>query len=316
MPFSVEERWRALWEISPQRSPFSRLEFLRAAAGAAGLDLNVHFVDSEGLDTAGAAVTWRKRGPYRTVILPPYTPFSALLLRESTAASDVHARSSPFGAILRELERNYDAIQLHLHPSIVDVRPAIWRDWAAHPLYTYIFPLDDGSGIVERWSSSAARNYKTARDGYELYEGTEAAAAAIRLSVDSYARHGRSAPLSKDALATLIDGTKELSTAYAVRRLDETRRTDAAVIVVADAGRAYYWIAGSLPGNAMTVLVGELLARLSTKERTFDFVGANTPSIAEFKRRFGCTLETYYRIVFYGRRDLRFLYMFREFLGA
>lgn len=309
----VEERWRALWEDSPQRSPFSRLAYLRAVSSAVGLNLSVHFVDVDGVDEAGFAATWKRQGPYRTVVVPPFTPFSALLLRHRPAESDIHARSSPFGAILREVEHHYDAAHLQLHPSIRDVRPAQWRKWDAHPLYTYVVDLKEGVDVLAGWSASSARNYRTARDDYELIEGIKAVSAAIRLSRESYARHGRTAPLSEDALRRLADGTGKFSRAYAVRRKDASKRVDAAIVTLADAGRAYYWIAGSIPGSGMTVLVGDVLTRLDRQTtQLFDFVGANTPTIAEFKRRFGCRLENYYRIVYYGRRDLQLLHMLRE----
>jgi hypothetical protein len=47
----------------------------------------------------------------------------------------------------------------------------------------------------------------------------------------------------------------------------------------------------------MTVLLAEALPRLRADGlAAFDFVGANTPSIAEFKRRLGPALVPYFRI--------------------
>lgn len=314
---NVEARWRALWDASPQRSSFSRLDYVRAVAAAADLEVGVHFVEEDGVPSAGAAVTWRKRGPYRIVTVPPFTPFTALMLRAGVAASDVHSRSSSFGALLRDLERSYDAVQIHLHPSISDVRPATWGGWDARPLYTYVLPIERDADVTAGWSNGAARNFHGARSEYELVEGREAAAAALALCRESYARHGRSAPLPLGALKNLVAATTALSRPYAVRRLGGERRIDAAVILLSDAGRAYYWIAGGRPGNGMTVLIGELLSRFDPAEvALFDFVGANTPTIAEFKRRFGSRLETYYSLRYYGRRDLRLLYMLRGLISS
>lgn len=309
----VEERWGTLWDASPQRSPFSRLDYLRAVAAAAGQELSIHIVEDEGSISAGAALTWKRRGPYRMALVPPFTPFSALLLRDQTLASDVHSRSSSFGRLLRELERSYHAVHLHLHPTIRDIRPATWGDWKAHPLYTYVVPFDRDGDAMRRWSASTARNYRTARDSFELIEGPEAAAAAIELCRASYARHGRSAPLSESALKKLVTETTNLHESFAVRRRSDGRPVDAAVVVLNAADRAYYWIAGSRPGNAMTVLIGELFARFDPERvREFDFVGANTPTIAEFKRRFGSTLESYYGLSYYRRKDLELLEVIRE----
>ena len=75
-----------------------------------------------------------------------------------------------------------------------------------------------------------------------------------------------------------------------------------------DAQTAHYWIAGSPPGPAMTVLLGHTLPRLRDAGlQRFDFVGANTPSIAEFKRHFGPTLTPYFHLEKITRPELRLL---------
>ena len=84
---------------------------------------------------------------------------------------------------------------------------------------------------------------------------------------------------------------------FAAHRRD-TGAFEGGLIVLVDGSSAYYWIAGSIPGAAMTVVTGQMLFRLRSEGiSTVDFVGANTPSIAAFKRRFGPTLVEYPRLV-------------------
>ncbi|MCH8962729.1 MAG: GNAT family N-acetyltransferase, partial [Bacteroidetes bacterium] len=79
--------------------------------------------------------------------------------------------------------------------------------------------------------------------------------------------------------------------------------------VLHDGRTAHYWIAGSAPGPAMTVLLGHTLPRLRDDGiEQFDFVGANTPSIAEFKRHFGPVLTPYFFLEKITRPELRLLY--------
>ena len=79
----------------------------------------------------------------------------------------------------------------------------------------------------------------------------------------------------------------------------------AGVALLHDGEQAFYWIAGSVPGPSMTVLIGRLLLELKAAGvDCFDFAGANTPSIAEFKRRFGATLTPYFAVT---RRPNRLL---------
>ena len=70
----------------------------------------------------------------------------------------------------------------------------------------------------------------------------------------------------------------------------------------------YYWLAGSRPGPAMTILLSSALPALAaTGAEAFDFVGGNTPSIAEFKRRLGAIPITYWAVTTPGRPGLRAL---------
>ena len=93
-------------------------------------------------------------------------------------------------------------------------------------------------------------------------------------------------------------------------------RAEAAVCTITDAGTSYYWLAGSVPGPAMTVLLGSLLPKLRQDGvRIFDLVGANTPSIAEFKRRLGAQLEEYRALTSVSRPELRWLLRLKQILS-
>jgi hypothetical protein len=65
----------------------------------------------------------------------------------------------------------------------------------------------------------------------------------------------------------------------------------------------------------MTVLIGKLLDELSQEGfEYFDLVGANTPSIAEFKRRLNPVLVPYFRVRHVRPRFLRILLSLRDAL--
>ena len=304
----IDDRWNALCRQSPQRSPFSKTSYLRASAAAAeGLHVRVHLVEDGGQDVAGCALHWRRRGPYREVVLPAFTPYSAFLLRDLTSESDVHYRRSPFERLVESIEESYHAVRIQLPPGVDDVRPAIWRGWSARPFYTYDRKLNPSANLTDAWSSSTAGAYHKYREEYEVVNAD--IATCVSLCADSYGRSGRRLPLASDRLHGFI-GRLKTGGAVALYGVRNTfsREIEATVIVPRDDLAAYYWMAGSLPGPAMTVLIGELLQILAEDgvER-FDFVGANTPSIAEFKRKFGCSLQQYQGITFFARKELRLL---------
>ena len=290
-------------------------DYVQHAASVADLRLSFHLVQHDGIDVAGAALTWRRRGPYRDVVVPPFTPYSALILSSAPPPEAVHEGSSDLDVLLDSIERRYHLARLHLHGSLQDVRAAAWHKWQVHPLYTYVFDFKEGvADVSPAWSESAARNFRSHRDEYELLEDGSAAVASVDICARSYGRRRRQMPLREEQLLPLIQHMRQsgLATSFAVRNLS-TDEIEAALTILFDSSEAFYWVTGSQPGPSMSVLLGLVLPILSSRGiRRFDFMGANTPSVAEFKRRLGCRLETYYGMTFVRRPELKLLSTLRH----
>jgi hypothetical protein len=293
----TDERWRALWEESPQRSLFSSLPYAEAVRDVLGLPFRV--LAAEGAYGFAAAVPVFERGarPFRRMVIPPLCPFVPPLLVEAPSEADVHGRASALDFLLGVLERTYAYAQLHLDDSLRDVRPFRWRGWDVAPLYTYVTPLGTGEPVDARWSAGPRETFRRHRDRCVITEGVETAETVAGLCAASYGRHGRKPPAPPDRMAALARALHEqgLARLFACTPSGEDDPA-AGLVVLRDGTMAYYWMAGSRPGPAMTVLIGRVLESLSADGTTeFDFMGANTPRIAEFKRRFGPTLTTYHR---------------------
>ncbi|ARA92415.1 hypothetical protein AWN76_004025 [Rhodothermaceae bacterium RA] len=294
---AADQAWRALWEHSPQRSPFSALAYQQA--GASLLDLELHLVavhDDTGW-LAAALLPVRRLGPLRLVHPLPFSPFSALLGTAPPDEAAVHHGTSPWQTLIATLARRYDDVSLLLPPTVADVRFLSWQRWSVRPLYTYRLAFQDTAEVQARWSASTRRLYRREAARYSVQEAPEALDAVVDLCRQAYARHNRSMLLTREHLTRLGHRLQQAGMARTfIARNRSTRSIDAGVCVLHDAQTAAYWIAGSNPGGAMTVLLGHLLPWLRDDGlHTFDFVGANTPSIAEFKRRFGATLLPYYQ---------------------
>jgi len=303
---TAQARWQALWERSPQRSSFSSLPYARAASEAFGVRCEMHLVaDAEG-DAAGALVFWRRRGPYREVVVPPLTQYAALVLQQPLGEAEVHARSSAFEALLAALEARFDVLCFFI--AITDVRPASWRGWRVRPVYTYRLSLHDDD-LLSRWSSATRRTFRKHRHAYRVEEHA-AAPAIVQLCAESYRRHGRRLPADTADLLRLVDALRaEGQVRLFTATPHDADTPEGGLAVLHDGHTAHYWIAGSAPGPAMTVLLGHTLPRLRDDGiEQFDFVGANTPSIAEFKRHFGPVLTPYFYLEKITRPELRLLY--------
>lgn len=251
----------------------------------------MHFVREGGRDEAGAIILYRGRGLLRSARPSPFTQYSCMLLRRPSDEAAIHQRRSPLEALLGVLERHYRRLLLLV--SLEDPRPAQWRGWDVRPLFTYRL---SPKAQMAAWSEATRRTYRKFAPAYSIEENAGSAADIVRCCRQSYARHKRRLPAEPEALAGLVDRLREAGCA----RLFTARRggqLEGGLAVLHDTQTAHYWIAGSQPGPAMTVLVGSVLQALAASEvSVFDFVGANTPSIAEFKRHFGPRLAPYYRM--------------------
>jgi hypothetical protein len=288
---AFEAGWVPLAGLDPALSP----AFTSSVARAFGLTARGYLVRDAGTArVAGAQIFERRRGPFRAAVVPAFTPYTPWLGAPPGDEAVLQGRRSVTERLLETLESDYDQARLHLPPSVRDVRPFQWRGWRVTPYYTYRIALD--AGLEARWSASVRRRVGSAGRRFHFAQDPSAAAILLTLSRESYARHGRRYPVAPEALASAINDLQQrgLLRIYTVRQTDSSE-AQAAVGLLHAPTMGYYWIAGGRPGDAMTVLLGRLLPALRDEGVTlFDFVGANTPSIAEFKRRFGGVLTPYF----------------------
>jgi hypothetical protein len=268
---------------------FGDARYLEAMGAVSRLELEYLRFD-QAAAPIGAALGVRKRGLLLEVALPLFTPYSGLLLPEYGEA-DVHQRSDALSQAAEQLEDRFGRIRLHLPPSITDVRGLQLRGWRVSPLYTYCLDVEAG---LDGWSSGARRKVRKHGPEFDIGAETGAAGDIVQLVHEGYARNGgnppgQAGPLTAAVLSLETQGLAECLTA---RRGDSL---EAGVVLLHGPKASYYWLAGSKPGPAMTVLLASAMERLAARgAAVFDLVGANTPSIAEFKRRLGARLVQYW----------------------
>ena len=278
-------RYHALWEEAPERTVFASLRYARAVDEVFGLDSSMHFCGED----AALLLHTKGRGPLRRVIVPPSTQYSALLLGKPAPAHQVHRQVAPLDHLLKLTEQQARSADLLV--KLNDPRTAQWRGWDVRPLFTYLIDLPSN---IDDWSEGARRTRRSKTSSYIIEEDPCHLRTIIDLCVKSYGRHERRMPGKPAALETLAKAMGPWARAFAAMRNDTV---EGGIVILHDDRTAHYWIAGSIPGPAMTVLIGEVLRILHASGiAKFDFVGANTPSIAEFKRTFGPVLTQYYHL--------------------
>ena len=278
-------RYQALWEEASERTVFASLRYARAVDEAYGLRSFMHFCGED----AALLLHTKGRGPLRRVIAPPFTQYSALVLSKPAPEHQVHRQAAPLDHLLKHTEQQARSADLLV--KLKDPRTAQWRGWDVRPLFTYMIDLPSNT---DDWSEGTRRTWRSKSSSYRIEEDPRHLRTIIDLCVKSYERHERRMPGKPAALETVATAMGPWARTFAAIRNDTV---EGGVVILHDDRTAHYWIAGSIPGSAMTVLIGEVLTILYTSGiAKFDFVGANTPSIAEFKRTFGPVLTQYYHL--------------------
>ena len=327
----MRDRWEALERQNVFETPFSNLGYVEDLAAVLERGIRATFVsETPGEGDSRAETAHGSDGPThdaagilvleahtlgRAHVSPAgFTPFSAIAARSFPSAARIHARTSWLDALIASLGQRYWKTDIMLPPELEDVRPFQWARWTVSPLYTFRLTLDDPERGIASWSEAARRVYSRMKERYELHSDARLVRDVVQLSVAGYERSDRNPPLPPDRLEELarrqLDrGAASCHTLHA----NGDAAVEAGVVVLGRAPNAFYWIAGSVPGPGMTVLIGNLMQVLSEQGyRRFDLVGANTPSIAEFKRRLNPELVPYFRARRVRSRFLRVLLSTRD----
>ncbi|MEM1042638.1 MAG: GNAT family N-acetyltransferase [Bacteroidota bacterium] len=303
----MRSAWEALLARSPQASVFSHLALGEHVGRAFGLRPRVAGAWEGDVLRAGVLLYEKRRGPYCAAAIPPLVPRVSPLLDRPPREADTHYRRSPLQALLGCVAERFHQASLAAHPSLVDARPFQWGGWHVTPAYTYARDLRPGEEVTAAWSSTTRHAWQNHREAFEVAEGVDGLDEVLALVEASHERQQQPLSVPSAAMRSLLARLAEsgLARLFVARRDGDA---EAGVAVLSDGRAAHYWLAGSRPGPAMTVLVAAVLTRLRDEGVAyFDFAGANTPSIAEFKRKFGCRLVPYVRARRVSRPELRLL---------
>ncbi|HYE58846.1 MAG TPA: hypothetical protein VD948_10080, partial [Rhodothermales bacterium] len=167
-----------------------------------------------------------------------------------------------------------------------DVRPLQWHGFTPEIRYTYRL----ATGSAESVRASMRQNARRALPETPPLLSPASPETLAASVTASYARHERRGPLSEPALARVAHACLDAGIAEAVSVGDQ------AALVATHGGVAYDLLVGGAPGEDRTRLVWALAAHLHARGvHMLDLIGANTPSIAEYKRRLGAHLVPFVR---------------------
>ncbi len=291
----ARDRWAALSDrCAYTPGAFGDFDFVTGLAQIQDLPCDVVFASADGADRMAILLPYRRLGPYREAILPRFCPTSGVLLKAGIDWENARRSAS---SALGFVRRSFHRCGVHLSSEAAKFFDV--DDWTSTPLYTFEFDLSGlGDDVTADWSAGTRRLFRKSRAEYDVNVRDGQTGKAVKLCAESYRRSGRPLPIDVASFAAFAAAPPGNVTTQTYIATNLTSGTEEAGLVVLHSGQsAYYWIAGSVPGAAMTVLLGVVIDKLREQgTRTFDFLGANTPSIAEFKRRFGAARVEYRRL--------------------
>lgn len=262
----------------------------------------------------GCVLLERERFGLRTAVTPLLAPYCGFVIdtsvgeKISDAISHEHAVLEALSGFLTE---SYSYINLVLAPHLHDIRPLQQGGYLITPRFTYLLNLRlCPEEHWQRFDGNARRQIKKAqRESFELCERLPTANA-YELFAATFSRHGEPCPVSPELFCAVLehkalDGYREIIAAWDGDKL-------AGFVVLLQYNKTvYYALAANdaeyLPRGISSLLVWEIVRQFSSSGdwETFDFVGANTPSIARFKENFNPKLQLYFQVERYGSALLK-----------
>ena len=289
--------WDALVHKAIGATPFSTSAWLRCASAATPGEIQRLGVYRNNRLIAGLAGLARKRSGLSRFETPELTPHTGLLLApvqskgSAKAEAEHHRVCEP---LVEYIEQNYDHVFAVHTPAIADMRPFTWRGWDARLRYTYQMDLSDLDALferVERRTRTVIR--KAEKLGYALEQTDDVAL--FRKLYETLYPDGRppvAAAVAERFVAAVL--AANLGRAYTIA--SPAGEIASIVVFVDGPDTSYAWAAGADPAFNNTGATSALYWQYFTvsEKKHFDFVGANIPAIAFFKRGFGGNIVPYY----------------------
>lgn len=295
-PFSArvtEQPDSGLW--TPLHAAGNRLPCREGFAAAAAAP--VRFVEVlRGDRPAMLLPFWaRRRRGMNEWIAPPFAPFSGVVV----ADDEEGFLRDAFAAAAAAVPKDVDRAEIILPPGLCDARGLVWNGWVARPHYNYLTQWDAEGAWRAQIESSARRQARKAREAGLVAEVLPAGRTE-RLA-DLWRRNAPRQKLDASlderirAIGAWLDAT---GSGFVVEVNQSGGACEAAGLFGHDGSRVAYLAGASDPealgSGAPTLLHEAVLEEIDRRglPRCYDWVGANTPSVAQFKRKFGPRLET------------------------
>ncbi len=290
--------WRQLHASAQNASVFTSDAWLRTLAAHFHRDPTAVVLLRGDTPVAGIPLLLRRRGMLHAAPPHPVTLYSGIL-----TDTDTRLWQESLPMLLRAVERRCHFVSLSITPT-EEVQAAFRaRPWLMHTRHNRCLSLHSEDELWNGYSQSLRRKIRRASESDLRVDPDPSPQTLAECYGESYHRHGILPPIPvNDMQRWLADLNREgIVQMYAAKRSDG--RCVATRALLRDGDTLYDWLAGSNPPLAPAGshwLLHILLTRAIAAGHTrFDFMGANTPGVSDFKRAFGGTTQQYLDMEWY-----------------
>ena len=248
---------------------------------------------------AGCTGLVRKRLGMETLVVPLLTPYTGFLL-SPPAGSKVSDTTSRNESLLQELAAYLGRFRyqnVSCAPPFCDARPLTCAGYTVAPRYTYEIDLQIGvDQLLANMDGHVRRNIKKAQGaGFDLSDQIDVAQA-FEIYSHTMTKNGGTCPVSQFMFDEMANGSG-LAEKRRIVAASKDGRLQSFIILTHYAGTISYTLAATaadaIQSGISSLLVWTALSESVGQFTTFDFVGANIPSIARFKAGFNPALRSF-----------------------
>lgn len=295
-----QPHWHSLWSRSGSALAL-HWKYTEMAALKVGTPRHVGIFTEAGQLVAAVPFVER-RVHLRACWRHPAPAHFAGLLYDPRETSESFLRDA-FAALAEFVCEAIRSAELILSPAVSDGRGLAWHNWALRPHYNYTSSITHLSSLADQCENAVRRQARKAEEaGCEVLEGGEHLPAILALWEETRQRQKIVSWVHQEAFIGLVEWLEkepELAVKVLLVRDADHKTALAGGIFAADPARVHYLLGASQineqgPGSGAPSLMHFRVTESFFRERgafTYDWVGANTPSIAQFKKKFRPQLE-------------------------
>lgn len=296
--------WEGLLSRAPQALPLHHWDWPGLAAVERGRPVRLLVCATDGTPVAAVSLVERRIRGLRHWRHPAPCPSGGLLLAQDDAPA---LQRDVLQALSSYCRRAVPCCELIFSPHVPDLRPLLWEGWSASPHYNYVSRIDAEDALARDAENAVRRQAaKAAAEGLQLHEGPQWIEPVLALAEETRRRQGIPPWVAPEFFRRLVNGAEDdgLGTiVLAVTGRDE-HEPHAGAVLLHWRGTVTYLLGASrldagAPRGAPTLLHMEGTAACFRRWGCldYDWAGANTAGVAQFKKKFRPRLIMGMRVV-------------------